>query len=122
GERAWDHAFGDVISTLITIDDDLVVGTRAGSVFRVAGDGAVRWQRRLNAEVITAAVAGDRIAIATEDQVRLLDPDGGPVAAFDWPDRPVELAPFRTGDATGLYLRDAAGGQSCLGLRTDRSA
>jgi hypothetical protein len=112
---AWDRALGDVITAVITADDDLVVGTRAGSVARISADGSIRWRHDLGSAVITVTGCDGSIAVAAPDRVVWLGPDGAPIRDLGWPAGPIELAELRTGGIGGLYLRDAAGRHSWLG-------
>ncbi len=116
GERAWDRALGDVITAVIESDDDLVVGTRAGSVYRIAPDGTIRWRRDTGAAVTTLAGCDELITVAGPDRLHRLNAAGHPVAETAWPAGPTELAELRTDGTIGLYLRDATGRHSWLPL------
>ncbi|GAB3757034.1 hypothetical protein [Microlunatus parietis] len=109
GERAWDRAFGDVITTMINNGDDLIVGTRAGFLYRVAPDGTTRWQRGVGSGVIAAAVVGGSIVVATAGRLLRYGLDGADSGHLDRSEPVLAVAPLRSDGVTGLYLRDGSG-------------
>ncbi|HIT74984.1 MAG TPA: hypothetical protein IAA98_05310 [Candidatus Avipropionibacterium avicola] len=103
GSEAWDLSVGDVITTVVTDGDDLVVASRAGRLHRVTADGEQLWWQARPVEAMVATGGG--VAVASGRSLSWLDSGGRTVRSVPLSSEAVAL----WSTAEGVVVHDRRG-------------